>query len=617
MTEPIPVYLVEKGNDGLPLSLGILEAYARGFEDGRLRERLSFRPLPAPTPEQAAREEPGVWLFPGYVWSHPHNLAISRAVKQASPRSITVHGGPNVPSRPDACEAFLRAEPSVDVAVRGEGEITCAELLDRLTAGFHGGSDWREAGLETIEGLSFLDRPDGAMVRSPERPRIKDLQSVPSAYLAGTMKAWLSPSYRFATVETSRGCPYGCTFCDWGSATLQKVHKFDTERIKSEIEWIAAHQIYVLFISDANFGMFDRDVEIAEHVGRMRRAYGFPREAIVSYAKNGNERIPEIVRAMVSAGVVTEGVISIQTTDPRALDAVHRSNIKTSHYEKLVGDYRAQGLPVTTDLMVGLPGATLESHKRDIQWCIDEDLVPRFFLTAVLPNGPMADPAYQAEHGIQVRDGHVRATATASEEDLSRVWDLVRVHDLVEKATLLRYVMRYLQWEYGLPASDFLFSLTRALRTEPARFPAYLTNSADGLFDNKMSCMSRIMEDPEPFYEAVWSHARERLGVPLSSEADRVIFRLNAALIPRRGARYPIEVDSHWNVLDYFASCLAPKPGERRKLVRVDPPQSFEITDPQGLATRELDHALIHNNALRTFELHWPCLNPVMINPIY
>jgi len=70
-------------------------------------------------------------------------------------------------------------------------------------------------------------------------------------------------------------------------------------------------------------------------------------------------------------------------------------------------------------------------------------------------------------------------------------------------------------------------------------------------------------------------------------------------------------------VLDYFASCIAPRPGEVRKLMRADPPQKFQISDPQGLATRNLDDALIYNNALRVFELQWPCLNPVMVNLIH
>lgn len=615
MQQPVPVYLVEYGNDGLPLSLGVIEASLRAFGDGSLSDRLDFHHLASPSEEDLRSAPPGLWLFANYVWSWERNLEASSRVKAASPRNLTIHGGPSTPKRAEACERFLAGQPHIDVAVRGEGELTAAELLDRLARARAEDGDW-QAGLEAVRGISYLDAASGKVVRTPERERITDLSTVPSAYLTGAMDPWILPRFQFATVETSRGCPYGCTFCDWGSATLQKIHKFDLDCIKAEIEWIASRGFPVLFISDANFGMFDRDVEIAEYVGNMRRKHGFPKEAIVSYAKNGNPRIPEIVRAMVSAGVVTQGVISIQTRDPEALGAVKRSNIKTHNYEKLVGEYRAQGLPATTDLMVGLPGATLDSHKRDVQWCIDEDLIARFFQTAVLPNSPMADPEYVRKHGLVIRNSFVAATATASAEELRWAWDLVRVYELTEKSTLLRYVMRYLQWEYGLPASDLLFSIARTCRLEPDRFPWYLTAGSDGMALSKIDCMQEIRKDPEPFYESIWAHIRERMGLALGSEADRIVFQLNAALVPRRGARYPIDVESHWNVLDYFASCIAPQSGETRKLMRTDRPQSFQITDPQGLATMDLEDASINNNALRVFELHWPCLNPVMVNII-
>jgi radical SAM superfamily enzyme YgiQ (UPF0313 family) len=610
VSEPIPVYLVQLGTRALPLSLGLLEAYARAH-GGEHCARLDFRRLRDPSAEEIAGAETGIWLFPDYIWSYAKNVMISRAVKQANPRSLTVHGGPSAPKYPDACERFLRRESHVDVAVRAEGEVTTTALLDHLAAALEAGADWRD-GLAVIEGIAYLAAPDGAMVRTPDRERIKDLAAVPSPYLDGTLERWLVPGLRLATLETSRGCPYGCTFCDWGSATLQKIHKFDLERIKAETEWIAAHGLHVLFVSDANFGMFDRDVEIAEHIGNMRRRYGFPKETIVSYAKNGNERLPEIVRAMVSAGVVTEGVISIQTRDPDALNAVHRSNIKTSHYEKLIADYRRLGLPATTDLMIGLPGATLASHKRDVQWCLDEDLVARFFRTSVLPNSPMADPKYMEEHGIEERDGFVVSTAMASEEELMQAWDLVHVYELFEKATVLRYVLRYLQWEHGFPASELLFSLARALRQEPERFPPYLAR-----FPRRMECLNAIVADPAPFYDSIWGWARDALRIPLGSEADRVVFQLNAAVVPRRGASYPIEVEAHWNVLDYFASCIAPKPGESRKLSRLDPPQAFRISDPRGLASLDYAEAVIDNNALRVFELHWPVMNPAMFIGLY
>lgn len=594
---PIPVYLVQFGHSCLPLSLGMLHAHVRAQAD--LRDRFSFHFLLSPSPETVAKAPPGVWLFPNYMWSFEFNMEVSRLARRTHAGSVTIHGGPSAPKYPGACAEFLRAQDHVDVAVRGEGEAAVADLLRHVAAAVDGRRELRD-GLSELPGISFLAEPGGALVQTPERPRIDRLDTIASPYLDGTFDAWVQPRARLTTVETNRGCPYGCTFCDWGSATQQKIHVFDVERVKAEIDWIGAHRIPVLFFGDANFGIFDRDVEIAEHIGRTKQRHGFPQEVVVSYAKNGNDRIPEIVRAMVSAGVVTEGVISIQTSSPEALRAVRRENIKTANYEKLVSVYRQEGLPVSTDLLIGLPGSTLASHKEDMQWCLDEDIVARWFPTFILPNSPMADPAYVAEHQIRVRGGQIVGTATASEDDLGKVADLVRVYALAEKSSLLRYVTRWLQWEHGLPASEFLFGLGEAVARAPEAFPEYVNG-----FD-RTTLLNGVMNDPEPFYEAVWRHCAVDLGLPLGSDADRVVFQLNAAVVPRRGVRYPIEVASPFDVLGYFGSCLAPAPGEHRALRRLEEPQRFEISDPDGYATKDFQTVLIVNNALRFFELDWP-----------
>ena len=74
--------------------------------------------------------------------------------------------------------------------------------------------------------------------------------------------------------ETNRGCPFKCTFCDWGSATASKVNKFDLERLKLEIDWFSKNKIEFIFCCDANFGILKRDIEIAEYVAIKKKRTG-------------------------------------------------------------------------------------------------------------------------------------------------------------------------------------------------------------------------------------------------------------------------------------------------------------------------------------------------------
>jgi radical SAM superfamily enzyme YgiQ (UPF0313 family) len=605
----IPVYPIVPHGRGryYPLALGMIHSFARVFKDGKLESALFLAPRWRIMKLVSARNTaPGIWLFSDYLWSIQRNLEISQTIKESDPRNITIHGGPSVPKNAAACERFLSANPHVDIAVRGEGELTCAELLDHLADTWRNNADWR-VGVDWINGISFLAERNGVreMIQTPDRARLKDLDLLPSPYLDGTFDRWLSPDMKLATVETNRGCPYGCTFCDWGSATLQKINTFDIQRVKDEITWIAKNGMEILFIADSNFGIFDRDLEIAEHVGEMRRRYGFPREVQVSYAKNGNARIADIVRAMVSAGVYTQGIISIQTADQNALRAVRRTNIRTENYRKLAQVFREQRLPISTDLMIGLPGATIESYKSELQYFWDEDIPVKTYPTMLLPNSPMAEPAYVKEHGIRV-DEHdvVVSTATMSEADMREAQDLRHLYELAEKASLLRYILRFLQWEYGIPAMEFLHRLLRQIKAKPEDFPDYLsTYERWGHLDRSLIA---VFDDPDTFYASIWRFAPEVLKLPVDTDAAKAVWQLNAAVVPRRGRRYPIEVESHYDFVDYFGNCIAPAPDETRRLRIARPAIRFEVGDPEGYADMDLGKVYLFTNSLRYFELDWP-----------
>ena len=60
-----------------------------------------------------------------------------------------------------------------------------------------------------------------------------------------------------------------------------------------------------------------------------------PRRIVVNYSKNTHRHLVEIVERFAEAGLVSEGVISLQTRDPHTLEVVRRRNIKTAEYDKL------------------------------------------------------------------------------------------------------------------------------------------------------------------------------------------------------------------------------------------------------------------------------------------
>ena len=184
-----------------------------------------------------------------------------------------------------------------------------------------------------MEGISFLR--GGTVVRTPDRERLADLDEIPSPYLTGLFDHIEPVRLWYPILESNRGCPYGCTFCDWGSATLSRIRKFDLDRVKAEIDWVVDRGAMGIGLADANFGMLDRDVEIVEHLVALRERTGRPRAFGVNMAKNRVGNTLEIVSLLTEAGILSEGLIATQSYDPGVLRTIRRANIRPAVFDDL------------------------------------------------------------------------------------------------------------------------------------------------------------------------------------------------------------------------------------------------------------------------------------------
>ena len=111
-----------------------------------------------------------------------------------------------------------------------------------------------------VSGISWLNK-FGKYKSNSEFIRIRELECIPSPYLSGIFDRLIEtyPKNEWLILwETNRGCPFKCTFCDWGSATASKVNKFDLERLKLEIDWFSKNKIEFIFCCDANFGILKK-----------------------------------------------------------------------------------------------------------------------------------------------------------------------------------------------------------------------------------------------------------------------------------------------------------------------------------------------------------------------
>jgi hypothetical protein len=549
----VPVYAVWHPEVGPLLSLGLLTAAARHHDGGVLNEFYEIRrPETAESflADLATPTGPAVLLCSDYVWSIRQNLDVARRALALDAQLVVIHGGPSSPKYPEDAEAFLDQHGEVaHVLTRGEGEGVACDLLSALRASLPA---LDVEALRTLDGITFRDPVSGETVRTPDRARLSELDVLPSPYLTGEFDHIAAESWNTClSVETNRGCPYGCTFCDWGSSTLSRIRKFDLERVYAELRWAAERDINSINLADANFGIMARDVETARRLAELKHELGAPR--IVSFypAKNTTKHLSRIMDHFVGAGIGTAASISLQSSDPTTLEAIDRANISTDHYVALAADYRRRGLPLQGDLLVGLPGQTYDSFAADLQFNIDHEIMTRVWQVHLLPNAPMNEPGYRQRHGIQVEGDRVVEANTFTRADRQRMLRLRDVEVVAERYGVLRHVLRWAQWDHGLAASTVLDRLLTLLDDEPDRLPHLAV-----LFRAFERCSS-----PPVGWVAVYDEVRtllvEHLGLPPSSAMDCVL-ELQRALMPQTGRRFPDTISLDHDYVAYYRAAVDP-----------------------------------------------------------
>src|SRR3990167_4556131 len=155
---------------------------------------------------------------------------------------------------------------------------------------------------------------------------------------------------------------YACSFCEWGSSAMTKVRQLPEEWVYGEIEWAGLNRMEYVDGCDSNFGILKRDVDIAKRLAETKVKYGYPQTYRTSFAKNSNEAIWTIANILHGAGMLKSVTLAMQSMDQGVLQNIHRKNIKFDHFGELVKKYEAAGIPTYTELIMGLPGETLESY---------------------------------------------------------------------------------------------------------------------------------------------------------------------------------------------------------------------------------------------------------------
>lgn len=343
-----------EGSVYLPYAAGTLVACA--LKDEKLKESYNFNEIIYLRREidEAMEhiENPFIMAFSNYIWNYEYNKTLAEKVKQKYPECRIVFGGHNIPRGVKCLEQL----PYVDILMFGEGEEPFCELLHALNDG---------TSLECVPNIAYRTE-DGRNVCTPTKV-YTDID-YPSPYEMGVFDsiAKTAPFALSAILETNRGCPYSCAFCDWGMLK-SKIRQFPIQRVFNDIKWMADHKVEYCYCADSNFGIFDRDMGIIDFVIDTYKKNGYPQKFRVNYLKNSDDKVFEINRKLYENGMSKGVTLSFQSMCPETLEIIGRKNISMDRFRELLMRYEKLGLSAYSELILGLPGETYESFCNGVE----------------------------------------------------------------------------------------------------------------------------------------------------------------------------------------------------------------------------------------------------------
>jgi radical SAM superfamily enzyme YgiQ (UPF0313 family) len=462
-----------------PFSISLLVTYLKSKtkinENCKFEKSFIFRDEVEKNIQQC--KDSDILMCSCYVWNWEVTTHLAREVKKINPNCTIIFGGPQVP---DISDGFFEKYPFVDIMCHGEGEL----IIENIFNAFLKDKDYSNVlGIETKK------------LKNSLQPRIDNFSDLPSPYLTNTIWELVEKREDVEYVgswETLRGCPYACTFCDWGSATAAKVKKFQDDRIDKEIEWFAENKIAYIDCCDANFGLFqERDLKIAEKLSAVALKKGYPQTFHPTFAKFSSERLIPIAKTLQSSGLLRAVTLAVQSMDEATLDIIKRANVKFDEWSALTKSFRDAEIPTYTELIMGLPGETVDSFKEGLEIIIMDSKIGSIYMynCAVLPNAPMNVPEYREKHKIKTLRSPIYLQHSAVHErgmpeyeylavgsfsstldDLKEMylysWTIQTFHSL----GILEYIASYFHTVKNTRYRDFYETFLEFMRTQESYF---------------------------------------------------------------------------------------------------------------------------------------------------
>jgi radical SAM superfamily enzyme YgiQ (UPF0313 family) len=313
--------------------VSIIDAYKLDLSENELHARL----------RQASPDVVGVTVLMDKYGPSGH--AVARIAKEIGAK--VVMGGVYASMNAEQ----IAEDRNIDCIVKGEGEYLLRDILLRKT-------DGRILQAPRIGDLDALPRPAYDLIDWPSYAKSAARHSVDAP-----------PLFPYGRVVTSRGCPYGCCFCQVDQISGREFRPRSAENVLDEIAWLkGTYGIRSLIFDDDNL-LFDRKRAESIFRGMIDRGLTMPWVMIATAAFKLDR---ELIQLMAESGCVYVDV-AIESGTERVLHHIIHKPVDLKYAKMVVRMLQRVGIYVAANFVIGFPTETLDEIRKSLAFAGELD----------------------------------------------------------------------------------------------------------------------------------------------------------------------------------------------------------------------------------------------------
>jgi hypothetical protein len=350
--------------------------------------------------------QPDVIGISNYIWNSHISNFICEYAKKINQNTLCVLGGPEFPAGTGArkiennaedqtytkCFKYLLDRPAVDYFAYSDGEVAFVEIVKRFIESNFSLKSMKDKN-EPISGCVSLSKEKNKIHVGQYISRIGMLGSVknegrdeiPSPYTTGLLDKFLNGVF-VPAFETARGCPFLCTFCDQG-LDQTKITTFSVKRMAEEILYVGKKLSNLkkgtktISIFDSNWGLFEKDVRLAEEILKIMDEYDWPQYIECLTPKSNWDNLIKINDKLKNRVALN---LSMQSLKVETLTDIKRRNWTADQYLEFLNENRKRGKSANSEMIIPLPNETEESYFQGIKFLMDNHVQARTYTLMML-----------------------------------------------------------------------------------------------------------------------------------------------------------------------------------------------------------------------------------------